>query len=211
MARTNRLEFSLLAGLVVLLTWSGIRPHDYPTWALEVAPAVIGVGICLGTFRTYRLTRLTYCLIAFHAAILIVGGHYTYAEVPIGNWAQEQWGLSRNHYDRVAHFIQGFVPAIIAREILIRSSPAKRGGWLFYFVISICIAISAVYELVEWGVAEVAEAGSTAFLGTQGDIWDTQKDMALCSVGAVVSLLSLGRWHDHQLATLASTGQAAAS
>lgn len=192
----------LLACVLALLAWSAIGPHDYETWALEVFPAVVGIAVLGATYRRFPLTALAYWLAAIHGAILIVGGHYTYALVPIGAWAREAFDLSRNHYDRLGHFAQGFVPAIIAREVLLRNTPLRRGGWLLFLVVCVCLAISAVYELVEWGVAEVDSAGSQAFLGTQGDVWDTQKDIALCGIGAVVALLTLARWHDGQLRRL---------
>ncbi|HYE62520.1 MAG TPA: DUF2238 domain-containing protein [Phycisphaerales bacterium] len=195
----HRLALGLLAATLALLVWSGIRPHDYPTWALEVSPAVIGLIVLAITYRRFRLTPLCYWLIAAHMAILIVGGHYTYAEVPVGNWARDTFGLSRNHYDRVGHFVQGFTPAIIAREVLVRNRVVARRGWLGFLVVSICTAISGVYELVEWAVAEIDQAGSAAFLGTQGDIWDTQKDIALCLIGATVSVLTLSRLHQRQI------------
>jgi putative membrane protein len=211
MKQQDKLPVALLVGVLALLVWSGLRPHDYPTWALEVFPAVFGL-VALGvTYRRFPLTPLCYWLIAVHLVLLIVGGHYTYAEVPIGNWAKETFDLSRNHYDRVGHFLQGFVPAIIAREVLIRNHVLARRGWLSFIVVSICTAISGVYELVEWAVAEVDQGGSAAFLGTQGDIWDTQKDIALCLIGATIAVLTLTRWHDRQIARLtASKGSPAA-
>lgn len=195
----HRLPIALLAFTIALLVWSGIRPHDYPTWALEVFPAVAGLVVLIVTYRRFPLTPLAYCLIAAHMALLIVGGHYTYAEVPIGNWARDTFHLSRNHYDRLGHFIQGFTPAIIAREVLVRNQVIAKPGWLPFIVVCVCTAISGVYELVEWAVAEVDQSGSAAFLGTQGDIWDTQKDIALCLVGATLSVLMLSRCHQRQI------------
>jgi putative membrane protein len=198
--RPDRLALGLLAAVLALLAWSVIHPHDLETWALEVAPAVGGIIILAATYRRAPLTPLLYTLIALHMALLIVGGHYTYAEVPLGNWAKEAFHLSRNHYDRLGHFMQGFVPAVIAREVLIRSEVLKRRGlWLAFIVLCVCMAISACYELVEWLVAELDSAGSQSFLGTQGDIWDTQEDMACCLVGALTAILTLSRWHDRQL------------
>lgn len=202
MKREDKLPAGLLVVILAILVWSGIGPHDYPTWALEVFPAVAGLVVLGITHRRFPFTPLCYWLIAVHMVLLIVGGHYTYAEVPIGNWVKETFNHSRNHYDRVGHFLQGFVPAMIAREILIRNHVLARRGWLPFIVVSICTAISGVYELVEWGVAEVAESGSAAFLGTQGDIWDTQKDIALCLIGATVAVITLARWHDRQIARL---------
>jgi putative membrane protein len=209
MKREDRLPVGLLVVILAILVWSGIGPHDYPTWALEVFPAVAGIVVLAVTHRRFRLTPLCYWLIAVHMVLLIVGGHYTYAEVPIGNWAKETFNLSRNHYDRVGHFLQGFVPAMIAREVIVRNRVLARRGWLSFLVVSICTAISGVYELVEWAVAEVDGAGSAAFLGTQGDIWDTQKDIALCLVGATLAVITLPRWHDRQIARLTGGSPAA--
>jgi putative membrane protein len=197
-----RLPAALLAAVLVLLAWSAIRPHDYETWILEVFPAVLAIGILLATYRRFPLTPLAYTLIAIHAAVLIVGGHYTYALVPAGTWLQNQFHLSRNHYDRLGHFVQGFVPAVIAREVLIRNHVVRRGWWLVFIVLAICMAVSACYELVEWAVAQIDSGGSTAFLGTQGDVWDTQEDMAMCGIGAIVSLVTMSRWHNQQLRRL---------
>lgn len=194
-----RLLAALLFGVLALLVWSGIKPHDYPTWALEVFPAAAGLVILAATRRRFPFTTLVYILAAAHMAILIIGGHYTYALVPAGRWVQDALDLSRNHYDRLGHLAQGFVPAIIAREILLRTSPLRRGKWLFFIVLCVCTAISAVYELIEWAVAEIAGEGAASFLGTQGDVWDTQKDIAMCIIGAVVALLTLSRIHDRQL------------
>lgn len=196
----TRLAFTLLGVVLVLLAWSAYRPHDYETWALEVFPIFLGIAILAWTFRRFPLTPMAYWLLAIHSAILIVGGHYTYANVPLGNWARDTFNLSRNHYDRLGHLAQGFVPAMIAREVLLRNSVVRRGWWLAFLVLGVCLAISATYELVEFGVAQVDDAGSQEFLGTQGDVWDTQKDMALCGVGAIASLLTMSRWQDRQLA-----------
>jgi putative membrane protein len=188
----------LVAGLVVL-AWSAVRPHDYFTWFMEVAPILIGVPILVATYRRFPLTPLLYRLIFVHAVILMVGGHYTYAEVPLGFWMQRAFGFARNHYDRIGHFAQGFVPAILAREILLRRGVVQRRGWLFFLVTCVCLAFSAFYELVEWWTAEATGAAATAFLGTQGDPWDTQWDMFFALMGALVSQLLLGRAHDRQL------------
>lgn len=194
--------FALLAVGTALLILSGISPHDRPTWWLEVLPVLIAVPILLVTWRRFPLTPLTYRLIFIHALILMLGGHYTYAQVPLGLWVQDLLDLSRNHYDRLGHFIQGFVPAIIAREILLRTSPLVPGKWLFAIVTLACLAISALYELIEWWVAVAAGEGAQAFLGSQGDVWDAQWDMFLALSGAVASQLLLGRIHDTQLAGL---------
>jgi len=196
----DRLAAILLALTLALLAWSAWKPHEYGTWALEVFPAVAAIIILAITYRRFPLTPLAYTLIALHAAILIVGGHYTYARVPLGNWVSDWLDLSRNHYDRLGHVAQGFIPAIVAREVLRRCTPLKPGAWLFFLIISVCMAISAVYELVEWAVAEIGGDGSQSFLGTQGDTWDTQKDMAMCLIGAVTGLLTLSRLHERQLA-----------
>jgi putative membrane protein len=190
----------LFASLAAILFWSGIAPKERDTWWLEVAPVLIGVPILAATYRRFSLTPLVYVLVWIHAIILMVGGHYTYAEVPLFNWIRDAFGFARNHYDRVGHFAQGFVPAILAREILLRTSPLRPGGWLFFLVCSICLAISALYELIEWWAALLTspETG-TAFLGTQGDVWDTQWDMFLALVGSIAAQLALSRLHQRQL------------
>lgn len=190
------LHVGLLGILLVALIWSVINPNDLFTWVLEVLPALIGLVIILMTYNRFRLTNLVYVLILVHAIILVIGGHYTYAEMPLFNWLRDTFHLARNYYDRLGHFAQGFVPAIISREILLRKSPLKRGKLLSFLVISICLAISASYELIEWGVAEATGSAADAFLGTQGDVWDTQWDMLLALCGAVISLLTLREFHD---------------
>ena len=195
----DRYPHLLLLLLVPVYLWSVIHPADGFTWVLEMFRVVIGVCVLVPTFNRFRLTHLTYTLIWIHAAVLLVGAHYTYAGVPLFDWIRDSLDLSRNHYDRVGHFVQGFVPVMIAREVLIRTSPLKSSKWLCVIVVSICLAFSAVYELVEWGVAGLSGTAAEAFLGTQGDVWDTQKDMALCLVGSIVSLPLLSRWHDKQL------------
>ena len=198
----NRDPLLLLALGVGLLVCSGVAPHDRFTWLLEVAPILIGVPILLATYRRFRLTPLAYRLLFVHALVLMVGGHYTYAEVPVGFWVRDAFGLTRNHYDRLGHFAQGFVPAIVMREILLRTSPLGRGKWLFALVTAVCLAVSAFYELVEWWTALATGEAATAFLGTQGDPWDTQWDMLWALVGAITAQLTLGRAHDRQLARL---------
>lgn len=192
----------LLAALAAILVLSGVGPRDRFTWLLEVAPILIGVPLLVATSHSFPLTILLYRLLFFHAVILAVGGHYTYAEVPLGFWVRDALGLARNHYDRVGHFAQGFVPAILSREILLRRSPLRPGGWLFFLVTCVCLGFSAFYELVEWWTALATGEGATAFLGTQGDPWDTQWDMFLAGVGAISSQLILGRLHERQLARL---------
>jgi putative membrane protein len=192
-------HFIWLLVFISVFIWSVINPHDYVTWFLEVLPAVIGFILVLLTYRQFRLTDMLYWLILLHAVILMIGGHYTYAEVPLFNLIRDKFELSRNHYDKVGHFAQGFIPAIIAREILIRTSPLKQGKWLFFIVVCVCLAISAVYELIEWWVAVVSGTAADAFLGTQGYVWDTQSDMALALLGTLTALVLLGKYHDRQL------------
>ena len=195
----------LLALGIVLLVLSRIHAKDGYTWILEVAPAIVAAAVLVATYRRFPLTPLAYRLILLHACILMVGGHYTYAEVPLGFWVQRAFGLARNHYDRLGHFAQGFVPAIVAREILLRRTPLKRGGWTFFLVTCVCLAISAFYEFVEWWTALASGEAATAFLGTQGDPWDTQWDMFFALVGAITAQLALGRMHDRQIASLVSS------
>ena len=186
----------LLTGLGVLV-WSGIAPYDRVVWVAEASPAVIGAIIFLAVYRRFRFTTLAYALAWFFSLILIVGGHYTYARVPVGCWLQDGFGLARNHYDRFGHFFQGVAPAILTRELLLRTSPLRPGKWLFVLVASVCLAISAAYELIEWAAAVLTDAEQ--FLATQGDIWDAQWDMFLCLCGAVVAQLIFSRWHDRSI------------
>ena len=202
---TGREPLALLIVGAVLLVVSGIGPHDRVTWVLEVAPILIAVPILLLTARRFPLTPLAYRLIFVHALILMLGGHYTYAEVPLGFWMERAFGFARNHYDRIGHLAQGFVPAIVVREILIRRSPLQSGKWLTFLVLGVGLAISALYELVEWWAALIGGEGADAFLGTQGDQWDTQWDMFLALLGAVSALLLLSRLHDRQIARLEET------
>lgn len=195
----------LLALTLLILGWSAINPHDYPTWWLEVIPVFIALPLLLWTSRSFPLTTLLYRLIFLHAVILIVGGHYTYALVPAGFQVQDLFGFERNHYDRLGHFMQGVEPAILAREILLRKNVVKSGGWLVLFVISISLAFSAFYELIEWSVAMISAQAAESFLGTQGDIWDTQWDMFLCLLGAITTLALFSSVHDGQLAGLADS------
>lgn len=196
---------ALVLIVVAVLLWSGIAPHDRFTWFLEVAPVLIGIPILLATARRFPLTPLVCVLLAIHACILMVGGKYTYAEVPLGYWVGNLMGWTRNNYDKLGHFAQGFVPAMVAREILLRTSPLKRGKWLGFIVVCICLAISAMYELVEWRTAVATGGAADAFLGTQGDVWDTQEDMAMALVGSIVALVSLSRVHDRQLSKMLET------
>jgi putative membrane protein len=200
--RSSRYELGLLLSLVVLLVLSGIHPHDYFTWVLEVFPVLIGVPILVWIYPRFPFTRLVYTLLWLHAIILMVGGHYTYAQVPLGFWMEHAFGFARNHYDRIGHFAQGFIPALLAREIFIRASPLRGSRWLPIVVICFCLAFSAFYELIEFWTALASGAAATDFLGTQGDPWDTQWDMQFALIGALVSLLTLSRVHDRQLAGL---------
>ena len=183
-----------------VLLWSVIEPKDLFTWFLEVFPALIALAVLAKTYRTFPLTPLLYSLILLHSIILMVGGHYTYAEVPLFDWIQEWTGSARNNYDKLGHLAQGFVPALIARELVIRKQIIRGRGWQYFFCVCTCLAISALYELLEWGVAIASGADSEAFLGTQGYVWDTQSDMFYALIGAVTALLTLSRYHDRQLA-----------
>ena len=183
----------------IVLIWSGINPKDFFTWVLEVMPALIALVLLIITKRKFRFTNLAYALILAHCIILMIGGHYTYAEVPLFNWLKDVFDLERNNYDKVGHFAQGFIPAIVAREILIRNNVVENKYWLITFVISICLSASALYELIEWLVAELSGESAEAFLGTQGYIWDTQSDMCWALIGILLSLLLLSRYHDRQL------------
>ena len=204
MTRHGREPVILLVAGLALLALSGLHPRGRLTWLMEVAPVLLGVPILVGTYTRFPLTPLVYRLLFAHAAILMVGGHYSYAEVPLGFWMQRVLGLARNDYDRIGHLAQGFVPAILAREVLLRRSVLSRGGWLFFLVTSVCLAVSAFYELIEWWSALAMGEAAKDFLGTQGDPWDTQADMFSALVGAVAAQLVLGRLHDRQLVRLAS-------
>lgn len=197
---------TLLLAVVAVLIWSGIAPHDRFTWFLEVAPVLIGMPVVVLTAKRFPLTPLAYTLLALHAAILMAGGKYTYAEVPLGSWVNTITGWTRNNYDRLGHFAQGFVPAIVGREILLRTSPLRRGKWLAFLVLCLCLAISATYELVEWRTAIATGGAADAFLGTQGDPWDTQEDMAMAGIGALVALAALSGVHSAQLKRLGIGG-----
>ena len=196
---SHRIPLVLLIVVLAVLALSAVHPFDWPTWWMEVLPALVGIAVLIPTRHRFPLTSMLYVLIALHMVLLIVGGHYTYARVPLGNWVRDALDLSRNHYDRLGHFVQGFVPAMIARELYLRLHVVQRRGWLSFLIVCTCLAISAVYELIEWTAAVVMGGGADEFLGTQGDIWDTQKDMALAGLGAITALLLLSRWHDKQL------------
>lgn len=197
--RSNPLVVSLAAIVGLVLIWSAVKPHDYFTWFLEVLPALIGLAVLAGTRRRFPLTPLLYTLIAMHMCILMVGGHYTYAQVPLFNWIRDAFGLARNHYDRLGHLAQGFVPAMVARELLRRTSPLGEGKWLFTLATCAALAMSALYELFEWAMAVATGEAATAFLGTQGDVWDTQWDMFCALIGALAAQLLLARLHRRQL------------
>jgi len=193
---------ALLLVVALALIVSGLHPYDRTTWWLEIFPILIAAPILVLTARRFPLTTLMYTLLALHAIILMVGGHYTYARVPFGFWLQDLLGLARNDYDRLGHFAQGFIPAILVREILLRTSPLRPGRWLFVIVTAICLAFSACYEFFEWGAAVAGGHAADAFLGTQGDVWDTQWDMFCALIGAIVAQLTLSRVHDRSLAKL---------
>ncbi|HEY3204771.1 MAG TPA: DUF2238 domain-containing protein [Thermoanaerobaculia bacterium] len=203
-APARREPFALFVlGLAALIV-SGIHPRDRFTWFLEVAPILVAAPILIATSRRFPLTPLAYRLIFLHALILMLGGHYTYAEVPLGYWMRDLFGFARNHYDRIGHLTQGFVPAILAREILLRKTPLRSRAWVFFLVTCVCLAVSACYEFVEWGTAVATGSAADAFLGSQGDPWDTQWDMLLALIGAVTAQATLSRLHDRQIAALPS-------
>lgn len=195
----------LIAG-ALLLAVSAWQPFSMGTWVMEVFPIFIAVPILLATSRSFPLTNLAYTLIFVHACILMLGGHYTYARVPLGFWMQDLFHFSRNHYDRIGHLAQGFVPAIVGREILIRKTPLRPGGWLFFLVCCVCLAISACYEFVEWWSAVIGGSAATDFLGTQGDVWDTQWDMLMALVGSITAQLLLSRLHDRRISDIIAAG-----
>jgi putative membrane protein len=195
----SALPAALLAVVAVALVASGLHPYDRLTWFLEVLPVLVAIPVLVATHRGLPLTPLAYWLVAIHSLVLILGGHYTYARVPLGFWIQDWFDFARNHYDRIGHLMQGFGPAIIARELLIRTSPLAPGKWLFTIVLFTILGISAPYELVEWAAALTSEEASAAFLGTQGDPWDTQWDMFLAGCGAIAAQFVFERLHDRQL------------
>ncbi len=196
------MKYIWLSIYFAVLIWSGIDPKDYFTWFLEVFPALIGLGVMIYSYKSFPLTPLVYTLILIHSIILMVGGHYTYAEVPLFDWIKDSFDLSRNNYDKVGHFAQGFIPAMIAREIIIRKSVINGAGWRNFFIISFVLAFSAFYELIEWWVAIFSGEGAEAFLGTQGYIWDTQSDMFWALCGSIIALLLLSKYHDKELKKL---------
>jgi putative membrane protein len=198
--QSNTMRNAWIGIFLAVLVWSGIGPHDYLTWFLEVAPAIIGGVVLWMTRDSFRLTALAYVLILVHCIILMVGGHYTYAEVPLFDWIGEIFDHERNNYDKVGHLSQGFIPAIVAREIVIRKHVFNSVAWRNFFIVCFCLGFSAFYELIEWWVALLSGEGAEAFLGTQGYVWDTQSDMGWALFGAVMALILLSKIHDRHLA-----------
>lgn len=196
------MKYLWLSIYFAVLIWSGTNPKDYFTWFLEVLPALIGLGVMIWTYKSFPLTPLVYFLILIHCVILMIGGHYTYAQVPFFDWLKESFDLTRNNYDKVGHFAQGFIPAIVAREILIRKAVISTDAWRNFFIVCFCLGVSAFYELIEWFAALLSDEAVDAFLGTQGYIWDTQSDMFWALCGAVAALLILSRYHDKELKKL---------
>jgi putative membrane protein len=179
-----------------VMIWSGIKPHDYFTWFLEVVPALIALFILFATYKKFQFSNFIYGLILFHSIVLMIGGHWTYAEVPFGFWIQDIFNFSRNHYDRFGHLMQGFVPALVARELIIRNNIIPNRKWMTFFIIFTILGFSAFYEFFEWGMSLATGESATAFLGTQGDIWDTQWDMLMCFVGSILALSLFSKIHD---------------
>lgn len=204
MDKTDKLNLFYLLSFLALLLWSGIRPYDRFTWFLEVLPALMGLAALALTYRRFRLTRLVYLLIWIHAIILLIGGHYTYARVPLFDWLSQALDLGRNNYDKLGHLAQGFIPAMVTREVLLRNRVVTRRGWLAFLVVCVCLAVSAFYELIEWWTAVLTGTGAEDFLGTQGYVWDTQSDMALCLLGSLLALAFLSRLQDRQLSGMPS-------
>lgn len=198
----NKPALVWLTVFIAVLLWSAWQPHDYFTWVLEVLPAVIALGVLAWTRQRFPFTPLGYQLILLHCVVLMIGGHYTYAEVPLGEWLQSAFDLKRNNYDKLGHLLQGLVPALAAREVVIRLRVLPVGGWLNLFIISFALAVSASYELIEWVVALLSETAADSFLGSQGDVWDTQSDMAMALAGALITVILLARFHDRQLAAI---------
>ena len=198
----SRWSYLWAAVFMLVLLWSGVEPKDRLTWFLEVLPALLGGVVLLFTRVAFPLTPLLYVLILLHCLVLMLGGHYTYAEVPLFDWLREPLGWQRNNYDKLGHFMQGFVPTVIGREVLLRLKVLPRGAWLHFLLVCVALALSATYELIEWWVAVLSEEAAEAFLGTQGYEWDTQSDMAWALIGSLSALLTLTCWHDRQLKSL---------
>ena len=197
--KINRYHIFLWILYSAALTWSAIQPKEYFTWILEVFPSLIAFMVLVVSYKRFPLTDLAYTLILIHSCILFVGGHYTYAEVPLFDWIRDTFNQSRNNYDKVGHFAQGFIPAIIVREIFIRKNVVPSRSWMNFLIVAVCLAMSAVYEFIEWFVALNTGDSAEAFLGTQGYVWDTQSDMLFATIGAITALLLLSRFHDKQL------------
>ena len=204
MSRIAPSHLILLLGTFIVFAWSGLQPYDRLTWWLEIFPGLVGLIALGATYRRFRFTTLCYTLIALHICLLCVGGHYTYARVPLFDWLREAFHWHRNHYDRLGHFAQGLVPAMIAREVFIRRSVIAKRGWMPFLIVCVCLAISAFYELIEWWTALLSGDAATSFLATQGDVWDTQEDMLMALIGAICALIFLQRLQDRQLARLPS-------
>ncbi|HKP02181.1 MAG TPA: DUF2238 domain-containing protein [Chthoniobacterales bacterium] len=201
----RRLHLALLLLVAAVIGWSAWRPYDRLTWWLETSPGLVAIVLLAATYRRFRLTTFCYVLIALHICVLCVGGHYTYAQVPLFDWLRPIFGWQRNHYDRLGHLMQGLVPAIAAREVIIRLDVVRRKKWIPYLVISICMGISAFYELLEWWAALVAGSAANQFLGSQGDVWDTQSDMFWALIGAVCALVFLSYFHNRALRKVTDT------
>jgi putative membrane protein len=209
MQNRRRIHLALLLIVVAVIIWSGWRPYDRVVWWLESSPGLAGIILLLATYRRFPLTTFCYTLIALHICVLCVGGHYTYARVPLFDWLRPVFSWQRNNYDRLGHLMQGLVPAIIAREIIIRLDVVRRKKWIPFLVISICLGISAFYELIEWWTALIGGSAANDFLGSQGDVWDTQSDMFLALVGAVCALLFLSYFHNRALRRIAGAEKTA--
>jgi putative membrane protein len=194
----------LLLGVAIVLVWSGWQPYDRFTWWLEIFPGLAGLIVLGATYRRFRFTTLCYTLIALHVCLLCVGGHYTYARVPLFDWLREIFHWHRNHYDRLGHFAQGLVPAVIARELFVRLKVLNRTRWMPFLIVCVCLAISAFYELIEWWTALLSGDAAVSFLATQGDVWDTQEDMLMALIGAICALVFLRSWQDRQIAAISA-------
>ena len=197
---------TLLGSILIILMWSVINPYDLFTWFLEVLPVLIGIIVLVYIYPRFQFSNFVYTLLWLHAIILIVGGHYTYAEMPLFNWLRDSFDLGRNYYDRVGHFAQGFIPAMVTREVLLRQTPLKHGEWLNFIIVSICLALSAAYELFEFAAAKLLGATADSFLGSQGDVWDAQWDMTFALIGAITALVLLSKFHDRILYERGSIG-----
>lgn len=202
--RISPLHLLLLLGTALVFAWSAWKPYDRLTWWLETLPGIIGVAILIATYSRFRFSTLVYTFIALHIVILCVGGHYTYARVPLFEWLKPVFGWHRNHFDRLGHFAQGFVPALIARELFVRRGVIRSRGWIFAIVLFVCLGISAFYELIEWWTALASGSAATEFLATQGDVWDTQEDICMALIGALCALLFMARWQNRQMRKLSS-------